>query len=59
MNGQMMRIFQSALAGKLTITDNGTTYTFAFRDVADTKDRISVTINKTSKNRTAVTTDGS
>ncbi|MBP7735968.1 MAG: hypothetical protein KA369_08350 [Spirochaetes bacterium] len=54
----MMRIFEAALAGKLTITDNGTTYTFAFRDVADSKDRISVTVNKTSKNRTAVTVDG-
>lgn len=52
---QFMRIFMAALAGKST---GGGTSTIAFRDIADSKDRISATIDG-SRNRTAVTRDGS
>jgi hypothetical protein len=56
---QVLRILLAAAAGKMTITDNGNgTHTYSFRDVADTTDRISATLNDSTKNRTSVTLDG-
>lgn len=51
---QFMRIFMAALAGKST---GGGTSTIAFRDLADTKDRLSATVD-VNRNRTAVAKDG-
>jgi len=51
---QAMRLFAAALAGKTSIADGVRT----FRDVADTKDRITVEVDGTG-NRTATTVDGS
>ena len=58
---QMVRLFASSLTGKMTVTDNGDgTHTYTFRDIGDTKDRIVIISNDTTKNRTSVTTrDGS
>jgi hypothetical protein len=52
---QFMRIFMAALAGK---SAGGGTSTITFRDLGDTKNRISATVDG-SRNRTAVTRDGS
>ena len=52
---EIERIILSALAGK---SSGGGTPTLKFRDVADTKDRISVTVDEDG-NRTAVSLDGS
>ena len=52
---QMLRIMLAALAGK---SAGGGTTTITFRDVADTKNRISATIDA-NRNRTSVTRDGS
>jgi len=52
---QFMRIFMAVLAGE---SAGGGTSTITFRDLADTKDRISATIDS-GRNRTAVTRDGS
>lgn len=52
---QLMRIFLAALAGEST---GGGTSTITFRDNADTKARISATVDA-SRNRTAITLDGS
>ncbi len=52
---QAVRIFLSALAGK---SSGGGTSTITFRDLADTKNRISATVDADG-NRTAVTLDGS
>lgn len=51
---QAMRIMLAALAGKAT---GGGTTAIAYRDIADTKDRISATVD-TDGNRTAITRDG-
>ncbi len=51
---EVMRIMLSALAGK---SSGGGTGTVAFRDDADSKDRISATVDSTG-DRTAVTKDG-
>lgn len=54
----MARLFMSVLAGELTITDNEDgTHTYVFRDVADSKARITVVVNDTTGNRTSVTVD--
>lgn len=52
---QIMRIFMAALAGK---SSGGGTSTINFRDNADSKNRISATVDS-NRNRTAVTLDGS
>jgi cytochrome c556 len=52
---QMLRLFMSALANK---SSGGGTTTIAFRDVADSKARITATVD-TSGNRTAISVDGS
>lgn len=52
---QATRIMLAALAGKAT---GGGTTTIRFRDQADTKARITATVNQTTGNRTAVTVDG-
>jgi hypothetical protein len=51
---QALRLFLSALAGK---SDGGGTATITFRDLADSKDRITATVD-TDGNRTAITLDG-
>jgi hypothetical protein len=51
---QTLRIIRSAVAGKLNGAPNGPINT---RDLADTKNRITATIDA-NNNRTAVTTDG-
>lgn len=51
---QMLRIFQSVLAGKST---GGGTATITFQDVADSKSRITATVDANG-NRTAITVDG-
>lgn len=50
---QMLRLFMAALAG---LSDGGGTTTIAFRDVADSKDRIEATVDADG-NRTALTLD--
>lgn len=50
---QMMRLFMAALVNKAS---GGGTTSIALRDIADTKDRIALTVDS-SGNRTAVTTD--
>lgn len=50
---QLMRLYASALAGLLS---GGGTYSRIFRDLADTKDRITATVNGYA-DRTAVTLD--
>ncbi|HRQ14998.1 MAG TPA: hypothetical protein PK205_16975, partial [Promineifilum sp.] len=52
---QIVRIMLAALAGK---SSGGGSSTIKFRDAADTKDRISATVDG-NRNRTAVTVDGS
>jgi hypothetical protein len=52
---EMLRIFMAVLAGKST---GGGTTTVAFRDVADTKDRVEAEVD-TSGNRTSITLDPS
>lgn len=52
---QALRIMLAALAGK---SAGGGTGTITYRDVADTKNRISATVDA-NRNRTAVTRDGS
>lgn len=52
---QVLRILLAALAGKTT---GGNTTTPTFRDLGDTKARISATVD-TNNNRTAITLDGS
>ncbi|MCP5100129.1 MAG: hypothetical protein GY943_31635, partial [Chloroflexi bacterium] len=53
---EFMRVFLSVLAGKST---GGGNPTLAFRNIADTKDRLNVTVD-TDGNRTAINTlDGS
>jgi len=52
---QVLRILLAVLAGK---SGGGGTTTDTFRDVADSKDRVSATVNA-SGNRTAITLDGS
>ena len=52
---QALRIMLAALAGK---SAGGGTGTFTYRDIADTKNRISATVDA-NRNRTAVTRDGS
>lgn len=52
---QLLRIMLAALAGK---SSGGGTSTITFRDVADSKNRISATVGGTG-NRTAITLDGS
>jgi len=52
---QIVRIMLAALGGK---SSGGGTSTIKFRDQADTKDRISATVDG-SRNRTAITVDGS
>ncbi len=52
---QVLRIVLAAVAGK---SAGGGTGTITFRDVADTKNRISATVDA-NRNRTAVTRDGS
>lgn len=52
---QALRIYLSALAGK---SSGGGTSTITFRDLADSKNRISATVDADG-NRTAVTLDGS
>lgn len=52
---EMVRIMFAALSGK---SSGGGTTTLAFRDAADSKDRISETVDSTG-NRTSVTRDGS
>jgi len=52
---QALRIFLSALAGK---SSGGGTNTITFRDLADSKNRITATVDSNG-NRTAVTLDGS
>jgi len=51
---QMMRIFQAVLAGKST---GGGTAIIRFRDVADSKDRVTATVDANG-NRTAIVVDG-
>lgn len=51
---QMLRLFTAALAGKAT---GGGTATIAFRDVADAKTRLTLTVDANG-NRTAVVLDG-
>jgi hypothetical protein len=51
---QAMRILLAALAGK---SSGGGTVTLTFRDVADSKARITATVD-TSGNRTAIVRDG-
>ncbi|RLG33432.1 hypothetical protein DRN97_05065 [Methanosarcinales archaeon] len=51
---QMLRIIFAALAGK---SSGGGTTTVRFRDIADTKDRITATVDSDG-NRTAITLDG-
>jgi len=51
---QMLRIIFAALAGK---SSGGGTTTVKFRDIADTKDRITATVDSDG-NRTAITLDG-
>jgi len=50
---QTMRLIMSALFGKLS---GGGTTTLTFRDIGDSKDRLTVTVDA-NKNRTAVTKD--
>ena len=52
---QIVRIMLAALAGK---SSGGGSSTIKFRDAADTKDRISATVD-VNRNRTATTVDGS
>jgi hypothetical protein len=52
--GEVLRIMLAALAGQAS---GGGTTSIAFRDQADTKDRISATVDS-SGNRSAVTVDG-
>ena len=53
---EVMRIMLAESAGKVVVTNGGNTV--AFRDTADTKDRIVATVDNTGQ-RTAVTVDGS
>jgi hypothetical protein len=52
---QMLRVFMAALAGKAS---GGGTTAITFRDNADSKARITLTVD-VDGNRTAVTLDGS
>lgn len=55
--GDIMRLMSAALAGKLTIVDNGNnTFTFTFTDITNSKARITAIVD-TSGQRTSVTTD--
>jgi hypothetical protein len=53
---EVLRIMAGALAGKLS---GGGTTTLTFRDLSDTLDRITATVNTTTGDRTAVTIDKS
>lgn len=53
---QIERIVLAVLAGE---SNGGTTSTIHFRDQADTKNRVTATVDTTTGNRTAVTVDGS
>lgn len=57
---QAMRLLVAWLGGEASYTDNGDgTYTLAFRDQADTKDRITLEISTTKGDRSSTTLDGS
>ena len=54
----MRQVLRVLLAGMAGISDGGGTTTITFRDVADSKDRITATVDA-NRNRTAITLDGS
>ncbi len=54
---QAMRVFHAVLAGEMTTSIVGSTVTINFRDKADSKNRVVVTFDSSTQQRTAVTFD--
>ena len=54
---QKLRLDLSALTGLMAVVDNGDgTHTYTFRDIGNTKDRIVVVVNDSTKDRDTITT---